>query len=61
MRAKVVGKFRDGGTTKVLATDGKHYWVDHRIGSKTKGQVYDRYPGEEGAILLKSLILDIRP
>jgi len=60
MRAKIIATYADGGTHMVEATNGKRYWVDGRINSPTKGQVYDRYPKEEGAVLLKSLILDVR-
>jgi hypothetical protein len=46
------GGYKDGGTQEYMGWDGKHYFVDHRIGSNTKGAIYDRYPGNKGAILL---------
>jgi len=40
--------YKDGGTY-TFSKNGKTYYVDHRIGSKTKNKVYDRYPGDSGA------------
>ena len=56
---------RDGGTSvwvepsvkasiKTIkeAQDCKKYYLDNRIASKTKDELYDRYPSDEGAIIL---------
>lgn len=32
-----MGKFKDGGTKRVLAEDGHHYFIDYRIESRKKG------------------------
>lgn len=46
---KYAGKFRDGGTTQYRGSDNKIYCIDGRINSLTKGEIFDRYPGYEGA------------
>jgi hypothetical protein len=56
---------KDGGTScwinpdvrKSIKTmdDAKNcqqYYLDNRIGSKTKGELFDRYPGDSGATML---------
>lgn len=43
-----MGKFKDGGTLRVLAEDGHHYFIDYRTKSKragTAGGVYNGIPG----------------
>jgi hypothetical protein len=52
VKAGKVDTARDGGTLKYEGWDNRAYFEDHRIGSKTKGAIYDRYPGDKGAILL---------
>lgn len=55
----------DGGTTIYVephvkeniksideARDCQKFYVDHRIGTETDGELFDRYPDEEGAIML---------
>ncbi len=44
--------YKDGGTIEYKGWDGKNYFVDHRIGSTTKGLIYDRYPDDSAARLL---------
>ena len=46
--------FKDGGTEEYKGWDGKSYFVDHRIRTKTRGKVYDRYPGDKGAVLMEN-------
>jgi hypothetical protein len=59
IKAKVVDHARDGGTKVCLGEDGKTYFIDRRIFTKTKGKVYDKYPSEEGAQMLNiALILE---
>jgi hypothetical protein len=42
--------YRDGGTKIVEdIKTGTRYFIDKRIGSKTRGKVFDRYPSHEGA------------
>lgn len=56
---------RDGGTSQWIepsvkeaiktiedAKNCQKYYLDNRIGSETKGELFDRYPGNEGAIML---------
>ena len=40
--------YKDGGTY-TFVKNGKTYYVDRRIGTKTRDSVYDRYPGNAGA------------
>mgnify|MGYP003647766194 CR=1 FL=1 len=40
-------RYRDGGTTKIVLSDGKEYFVDNRIRTKSKGEVYAEYPNPE--------------
>ncbi len=46
-----IGTYRDGGThvVEVVFEDTKtrELYIDNRIGSLTKGEVYDNYPGRE--------------
>ena len=51
------GGYKDGGTQEYQGWDGKRYFVDHRISSKTKGEIYDRYPSDKGAVLLTNVRL----
>jgi len=55
--------YRDGGTTVYveendypnIETDYSNitmYYLDKRIASKTRGEIFDKYPSEEGAIML---------
>lgn len=44
----------DGGTKKLEGSDGKVYYQDFRIGTKTKGEIYDRYPKYNGRMLNKN-------
>lgn len=54
--------YKDGGTEvwieySVTQTIGgsesaKKYYLDYRIISTTQGELFDRYPGDEGAIIL---------
>lgn len=51
MIVKLTGrKYKDGGTFEVQdVNDGKKYFVDRRIHSKTKEKLYDKYPEDKGA------------
>lgn len=44
--------YKDGGTY-AFVKNGKIYYVDRRIGSKTRDRVYDRYPSDAGAKIVK--------
>jgi len=44
--------YKDGGTY-TFVKNGKTYYVDRRIGSKTRDSIYDRYPGDVGAKIVK--------
>ena len=50
-------RFRDGGTILAVDSEGKEYFVDRRIGTKTPYAVYDRYPGGEGATRIEGKFL----
>jgi len=56
---------RDGGTSVWVRPEVKasvktiqealnceKFYLDNRIGSSTKGELFDKYPGEEGAVML---------
>lgn len=38
--------------TMEAVKSAKHYYLDNRIRSTTKGELFDRYPGDEGAVIL---------
>jgi hypothetical protein len=40
--------YKDGGTY-TFVQDGITYYVDQRLNSKTRGKVYDKYPGHDDA------------
>jgi len=44
--------FLDGGTRKYLGSDGNVYYVDDRLQTTTKGEIYDSYPGNKDAKML---------
>jgi len=48
------GGYKDGGTD-VYFLDGKKYYRDRRMGSKTKGRIFNAYPGDKGAAILPKL------
>lgn len=51
------GRCRDGGTILAVDETGKSYFVDGRIGSETKGRVFDKYPSEEDAMLVEGYFI----
>lgn len=51
--------YMDGGTQVIKNKQGKKYYIDGRIGSKTKGKVYDRYPGDKGAKIVNIKLVKI--
>ncbi len=52
------GSYKDGGTEEYIGEfDGIHYFIDKRINSKTTGQIYDKYPSDKGAKILKGIRL----
>lgn len=51
------GLYRDGGTIHAVDETGKSYFVDGRIGSETKGRVFNEYPGEDGALLVEGYFI----
>jgi hypothetical protein len=54
-----VGRFRDGGTTHYRTRLGIDLYEDNRIGSKTKGAIYDRYPNDKDAKLVNVKLIVI--
>lgn len=49
---KEVTMYREGGTTKYIDEKGNEYFKDNRLGTKTKGKIFDKYPKEEDAKIL---------
>lgn len=60
-----ISRYRDGGTSVWIepsvkaslktieeAENCQKYYLDNRINSTTKGELYDRYPSKEGALVL---------
>ena len=60
-----ISAYKDGGTTiwvrpevkaslKTIeeAQNCEKFYLDGRIGSSTKGELFDRYPNKEGALIL---------
>jgi hypothetical protein len=60
-----ISRYKDGGTSVWIepsvksslktieeADNCQKYYLDNRIGSTAKGELYDRYPNEEGALML---------
>jgi hypothetical protein len=43
--------YLDGGTV-VAVTDEGSFYLDQRINTKTRGQIFDSYPGSKGAKLV---------
>ena len=58
IKVKEIARAKDGGTQSVIDRKGNKYFIDNRLGSETKGSIYDKYPGEEGAIML-DVILEV--
>lgn len=50
---RVLAKYKDGGTAKVLLSNHEVVYIDNRLRSETRGKVFDRYPGEQGAVELQ--------
>ena len=44
--------YRDGGTTEWIDQNNCKYYLDGRINSPTKGQLFDRHPRDISAIKL---------
>ena len=57
IKATNTGIFRDGGTKEYKDQHGIKYFIDFRIHSKTKGKIFDRYPGDDGAQQLENIQL----
>ena len=45
MKIEHIATARDGGT-QLIEVDGIRYHIDHRIGTKTKGRIYDDHPAK---------------
>ena len=44
----VKDSYLDGGTEQVMTNNGEEiYYIDHRIGSKTDGKVFNHYPDDK--------------
>ena len=49
---KYSNSYKDGGTKEYRDKNNNKYFLDYRINSKTRGELFDRYPDESGAIML---------
>lgn len=47
--AEEIGHFLGGTITKVLTEDGRIFYVDHRLKSKTRGKVFNNHPDLKSA------------
>ena len=56
-----ISVYRDGGTIQCVdkATD-KLYYIDGRIGSHTRGQLFDHYPANPTAQNLKHISFTLK-
>lgn len=52
------GVYKDGGTTEFRDKQRNKYFIDNRINSKTKGKVFDKYPGDNGAKMIDVLLCE---
>lgn len=50
VKVKKVSVYRDGGTIHYVDAAGESYFEDHRIGTQTKGQIFDKHPSNAEAI-----------
>lgn len=57
---KETGVYKDGGTKELQDKHGKKYFQDFRIGSQTKGEFFDRYPGDFGATKLNKNDFEVK-
>lgn len=48
--------YRDGGTRKIT-TNIRMFWLDHKIGSETKGKLLYSYPSDTAKIVTDKSIL----
>jgi len=44
VRVDAITTYKDGGTKQIVLSDGLTYYVDNRLLSTTKGEVYASYP-----------------
>ena len=44
MKIQYVDSYLDGGTVVIGADNFKRYYIDDRLQTKTKGEVFDQYP-----------------
>ena len=48
-KIKQIDSYRDGGTKIYVDEEGKQYFEDQRIGTATRGEFFDLYPGNKDA------------
>ena len=58
MKIVHVNSYLDGGTSVIFCDNRKAYYIDERIYSKTKGEVFDAYP-DRGNIIPKSELWEL--
>ena len=52
-----VATYKDGGTEVFRDAAGNQYFVDNRIRTTTRGKIYDRYPADDGATVIRDVRL----
>lgn len=58
MKITHVSSYLDGGTTVITCDNRKRYYIDDRLHTKTKGEVFDAYPSG-GNIIPKSELWEL--
>lgn len=54
-----VERYRDGGTVKYIDAKNVNYFIDWRIGSSSRGLIFDRYPSLDGSGVLENYKLNV--
>ena len=60
MKAKVIGKYNHGAVKKLQTADGKQYFLDNRINSKTRGKIFDIHPDLKSAKQVDIIITELK-
>ena len=58
MKVVHITSYLDGGTVVIICDNKKKYYIDGRLGSKTKGEVFSSYP-DAGTIVPQSEVWDL--
>lgn len=52
------GVYKDGGTEEYRDKQNNSYFKDGRIGSKTRGKIFDKYPNDAGSKILDVILVE---